>query len=98
MREPSIRDWLGIRNAAKRKDWPEVERRAGDLGWALVAARARRLAANETEADLRTMVYVLRLDLDDQHYIDAESRDRSGTHASRNTTESGYAEGGELQR
>ena len=66
MRPKPISDdeWFSIRHAARRMDWPEVERRAEELGWPLLASHARR-AGLEPDS-LRAIVWALLLDQPDE--------------------------------
>jgi hypothetical protein len=70
------RAWFGIRDAARRQDWAEVEERAVALGWLLVAKQAQRAAAN-----LEAMCWIgraLQLDRPDAPDPFAEQGDRRG--------------------
>lgn len=72
----SDRDWFGIRAAARRCDWEDVERRATNIGWPIVASHARR-APFEPDS-IRVLVYALLLEQPDAPDPFADTADSGG--------------------
>jgi hypothetical protein len=75
-RAVSDKDWFAIREAARRRAWSEVEERAVDLGWLILAKHARRAEADFDS--LRAVVWGLQLDQPDTADPFADEGDRRG--------------------